>query len=164
MVCKACGAPITNGGICNVCGQPTDASADTQPNGPDALAVATMTAPEPTPRPVTHPLHPARGNDPAATNPGSGVFCGRCGSAVAEDGDFCGICGNPLRDAAVERIRHQRIRGASGSAALLDADAAATLPPLHAPRTLNSARWLGLVVVGALIVGLAFIMLIVQRH
>jgi hypothetical protein len=46
--------------------------------------------------------------DPAATHPGSGVFCGRCGSAVDSRSNFCGICGNPLKDAALQQVLRER--------------------------------------------------------
>lgn len=79
MACFHCGSDnLDAAGVCRQCGAPNYA-------GP--VAVGDRAAQRAQPRPAA---------DPAATNPGSGLFCGRCGSAIAGPAEFCGICGQPL--------------------------------------------------------------------
>ncbi|MBA3826158.1 MAG: zinc ribbon domain-containing protein [Ktedonobacterales bacterium] len=144
-----------------ICGLPGDASANTQPNGGDVIPVVYMVRPEPTPAPIARQSRPLRTADPAATNPGSGVFCGRCGSAVDPHSEFCGICGYPLREDAIMRLHGTR--GFPAGDPLAEADAADTLPPLGMPRASNElTRLIGVVLVGILVVGIAFGVLILH--
>ncbi len=152
-------------GACVACGLPSDASANTQPNGADAVPIVAVLAPARTADPGTQHAVTESDRDPAATNPGSGVFCGRCGSAVDPLSDFCGICGFPLRPAVAARQRQERLRGTGPRAPLAEADAADTLPPRRAPRAApGQARLLGALLVGVLVIGIAFGVLILHMR
>jgi ribosomal protein L37E len=95
MVCRACGSEaVGSDGICTTCGAR---------NTPTRSVTTDLAVPEPPPIPA-RPGKPAHDDsDPAATNPSSGFFCGRCGSAIDPKSDYCGICGNPLNEAAMQR-------------------------------------------------------------
>ena len=150
-------------GVCVACGLPSEASADTQPNGADAIHVAPMALAEPTIATPTAPRRKGKGKgDPASTNPSTGAFCGRCGSAVDLQSDYCGICGTPLNDAALTRMRQVRLHGAQALSRLVDADAADTLPPLSTPRAISPMRWIAMVFVGIVLIGIALGVLILH--
>ena len=158
MTCAACGGTVFDAqGICVACGLPSIANADTQPNEGKAAPVATLTTPEPTPAPLARQSRPLRDADPAATNPGSGVFCGRCGSAVDPQSEFCGICGNPLKEETLLRMRQGRAQANDLRVTFTGVDAADTQPPggMAHLRT-NQMRLIGLLLAGVLIIGLAF--------
>lgn len=109
MVCRACAGTSFDGlDTCRTCGAVSHSHEDTAPRSAVQHTMPAATTPEPTPAPARRGSRPHRTDDPASTNPGSGVFCGRCGSAVDVRSDFCGICGNPLNDAALGRMRHDR--------------------------------------------------------
>lgn len=101
--CRTCGnIDFEQNGVCRICGTIAPRAI--------ATAITPTTTPEPTPSIARRGSRPLSrlGTDPGATNPGSGHFCGRCGSAVDARSDFCGICGNPLNEAASERVHQQR--------------------------------------------------------
>lgn len=109
MVCRACGGTSFDAaGACRTCGVVAHNHADTAPRSAVQPVPRAAAVPEPTPAPALRGSRPLRTDDPASTNPGSGVFCGRCGSTVDVRNDFCGICGNPLNDAALGRMRRAR--------------------------------------------------------
>jgi hypothetical protein len=171
MTCKTCGGTaFDSDGICLACGTRNASLNGTQPKTPIPVASpAAMTAPEPTPEPLragSRPLHA----DPAATNPGSGVFCGHCGSAVDPQSDYCGICGYPLRAGAAQRAHQSQAQHLPPmmptAMTPARADVSSSAAPFAPPRIPPSARWvlISSVVVALLVIGIMFGLLVVHRH
>jgi uncharacterized OB-fold protein len=102
--CPGCGSEIEPiEGMCPLCSAIIDEDATAAAmSGPQLTAAST--------RPASKPA--AKRNDPASTNPSTGHFCGRCGSAVGAHDDYCGICGNPQNEAALVRMRQARSQAA----------------------------------------------------
>lgn len=146
------------------------------PNADETLVLpepVAITQPKPATLPARSPSTPLTERDPAATNPGSGVFCGRCGSAVDAQGDYCGICGNPLKEAAMQRLRQSRGLGTKATAQAapfgnpVRASAAPpeTRPPMAATSAPHPARFLLILgLMAALIASVAVGVLVLHQH
>ena len=169
MVCRSCGGTAFDvAGTCLSCGAKSRTPHITQPRV-SAVALATPAPlPDTTPRPHRRTSQPIAERDPAATNPGSGIFCGRCGSTVDTQSDFCGICGNPLKDVARQRLRQSRGLGAKspgqGAVALAGISAADTHP---APRQITPSRPIFFILLGitaAIILSVALAVLVLHQH
>ena len=167
MVCRACGGTaFDTAGTCLSCGTKSPTPHVTQPH---AVAVATAVPtplPDTTPRTHRRTSQPIHDKDPAATNPGSGIFCGRCGSTVDTQSDFCGICGNPLKDAARQRLRQSRALGAKSPAQMAVALAAISAADTHPARGQNArTRPIRLIILGitaAIILSVALAVLVLH--
>ena len=113
MICATCGKTgVVGGELCPSCGTRQPITAEAIDNELVSVAVIDYSdpsdtlAPEPTAEVVVRRgSEPIGKDDPSATNPSSGHFCGRCGSVVNTEDEFCGICGNPLTPASLERTR-----------------------------------------------------------
>ncbi len=174
MTCTACGGTeFDEQGICRNCGASDQPSNETTPGAlvaaTSSAAVPILLAPEPTPPPEQTPARrfsvPASRTDPAATNPSSGHFCGRCGSAVDAKSDFCGICGNPLKDEALQRLRESRqvsLRPSVVSASLGHITPAGTLPQRKAAA--RSRIFIICSMILAAVIGVALGVLVVTHH
>ena len=167
MDCRVCGGTTFDAtGVCLGCG----AKADEVSMLPEPVAT---TLPKPTSTSARVPSTPLTERDPAATNPGSGVFCGRCGSAVDAHGDFCGICGNPLKEVARQRLRQSRGLGTKaatqaahvGHPARASASLADTRPPGAAATAAHPTRILLILgLMAALIASVALGVLVLHQH
>jgi hypothetical protein len=165
MVCTVCGGTaFDEQGICLRCGAHTRVPDVT----PARVALSTTPKPKaasPAPSPLVTAPHAE--DDPAGTNPSSGQFCGRCGSAVDATSDYCGICGNPLNDDALQRVRAERAQAQRAAVMHLTPPVAralsATGPPR--PRVVPPAiLFVALSIIAAIVIGLALGVLIIHNR
>lgn len=191
MVCKACGGTdFDEQGICLSCGAhnrlpdatPVRVARVTiapEPLSPPVPASASPPADQATHAPAATPVatavatpsllitEPHATDDPAGTNPSSGQFCGRCGSAVDAGNDFCGICGSPLKDEALQRMRAERAQVQRAAVASLTPPVARAHSATHLPRRRaapSAAIFVLLSLIAAILVGLALGLLIIYHR
>ncbi len=129
---------------------------------PAATPVATAVA-----APSLLITEPHTTDDPAGTNPSSGQFCGRCGSAVDAGNDFCGICGNPLKDDALQRMRAERVHGQRPAVVSLTPPVARAISATQRPRRGKvpaATIFVLLSLIAAILIGLAVGMLLIHHR
>jgi uncharacterized OB-fold protein len=172
MTCNACGGTqFDEHGICLSCGAANQPAHEANFGAlvaatPAAAEAPVAVAPELTPPPRRFSV-PASVADPAATNPSSGHFCGRCGSAVDAKNDFCGICGNPLKDEALQRVRESRLvslRPSVVSTSLGHITANGTRPRRKPRSSMATRIFIICSLIAAVVIGVALGVLAVTHH